>query len=104
MRKRLARGSIWLDVIGMARPFTQNPRVAADLIEGVIDKAEDPPPVLGLSRLKGAAAAGMSVVQMSLMSRGEDPTGRFAGLRALAAVLRHELSSLKRAKKAPSQS
>jgi len=93
-----------LDVVGMARPFTQNPRVAADLIEGVIDEASDPPPVLGLSRLKGVGAAGMSVVQMAMVSRGEDPTGRFAGLRALGAVLRHELSNLKRAKKAPARS
>jgi 2,4-dienoyl-CoA reductase-like NADH-dependent reductase (Old Yellow Enzyme family) len=98
-----ALGSGWLDVIGMARPFTQNPRVAADLLAGVIDKADDPPPVLGLSMLRGVGAAGMSVVQMSLMSRGQDPTGRFAGLRALGAVLRHELSSLKRAKKPPSR-
>lgn len=93
----------WLDVVGMARPFTQNPRVAADLISGVLDKAADPPPVFGLSRLKGAGAAGMSVVQMALISRGEDPTGRFAGLRALTAVLRHELAGLKRAKKRPAR-
>ena len=93
----------WLDVVGMARPFTNNPRVAEQLLSGEIHKALDPPPVLGLSRLKGAGAAGMSVVQMALIARGEDPTSRFAGLRALMAVARHELSSLKRAKKPPPQ-
>ena len=77
--------------------------LAADLISGVLDEAADPPQVFGLSRLKGAGAAGMSVVQMALISRGEDPTGRFAGLRALTAVLRHELASLKRAKKPPAR-
>jgi len=40
---------------------------------------------------------------MALIARGEDPTSRFAGLRALMAVARHELSSLKRAKKPPPQ-
>jgi 2,4-dienoyl-CoA reductase-like NADH-dependent reductase (Old Yellow Enzyme family) len=89
----------WLDVVGMARPFTNNTRVAQQLLDGEIDRASDPPPILGLSRLKGVGAAGMSVVQMAAIANGRDPTGRFSGLRALLAVGKHELSSLKRAKK-----
>jgi len=89
----------WLDVVGMARPFTNNPRVARQLLDGDIDKASDPPPILGLSRLKGAGAAGMSIVQMAAIANGRDPTQRFSSLRVLFAVAKHELSSLKRAKK-----
>ena len=89
----------WLDVVGMARPFTQNTRVARQLIDGEIDKAADPPPILGISRLGGAGSAGMSIVQMAAIANGRDPTSRFSGLRALFAVGKHELSSLKRAKK-----
>lgn len=89
----------WLDVVGMARPFTNNTRVAQQLLSGEIDKALDPPPVLGLSWLKGAGAAGMSVVQMAAIASGRDPTARFSGARALIAVAKHELSALKRAKK-----
>jgi 2,4-dienoyl-CoA reductase-like NADH-dependent reductase (Old Yellow Enzyme family) len=89
----------WLDVVGMARPFTNNTRVARQLIDGDIDRATDPPPVLGMSFLKGAGAAGMSVVQMAAIADGKDPTRRFSGLRALLAVTKHELSSLKKARK-----
>ncbi|MGB5680637.1 MAG: NADH:flavin oxidoreductase/NADH oxidase family protein [Polyangiales bacterium] len=89
----------WLDVVGMARPFTNNTRVAQQLLSGEIDKALDPPPVLGLSWLKGAGAAAMSVVQMAAIANGRDPTARFSGARALIAVAKHELSALKRAKK-----
>jgi 2,4-dienoyl-CoA reductase-like NADH-dependent reductase (Old Yellow Enzyme family) len=89
----------WLDVVGMARPFTQNPLVARQLLAGELDKADDPPPILGLSMLGGVGAAGMSVVQMAALANGRDPTSRFGGLRALFAVTKHELSSLKRAKK-----
>jgi hypothetical protein len=83
----------------MARPFTNNTRVAQQLLSGEIDKALDPPPVLGLSWLKGAGAAAMSVVQMAAIANGRDPTARFSGARALIAVAKHELSALKRAKK-----
>ncbi|MGB5703587.1 MAG: NADH:flavin oxidoreductase/NADH oxidase family protein [Polyangiales bacterium] len=89
----------WLDVVGMARPFTNNTRVAQQLLDGEIDRATDPPPILGLSRLKGAGTAGMSIVQMAAIANGRDPTSRFSGLRTLWAVGKHELSSLKRAKK-----
>jgi hypothetical protein len=94
-----AVGSGWLDVVGMARPFTNNTRVAHQLIDCEIDKAVDPPPILGISRLKGIGAAGMSIVQMAAIANGRDPTSRFSSIRALVAVTRHELSSLKRAKK-----
>lgn len=88
----------WLDVVGMARPFTNNPRVAADLLQGAIARASDPPPILGLSRLKGFGAAATSVVQMAAMSRGEDPARRFSSVRVLLAVMRHELATLRRPK------
>lgn len=88
----------WLDVVGMARPFTQNPRVAAELLEGAIASASDPPPILGISRLKGFGAAATSVVQMAAISRGEDPARRFSSLRVLLAVVKHELATLRRAK------
>jgi 2,4-dienoyl-CoA reductase-like NADH-dependent reductase (Old Yellow Enzyme family) len=89
----------WLDVVGMARPFTQNTRVAQQLIDGEIERAADPPPILGISRFKGVGAAGMSIVQMAAIANGRDPTSRFSSLRALLAVGKHELSSLKRVKK-----
>jgi hypothetical protein len=41
----------------------------------------------------------MSIVQMAALANGRDPTSRFSSLRALFAVGKHELSSLKRAKK-----
>lgn len=89
----------WLDVVGMARPFTNNTRVAQQLLDGELGKATDPPPIFGLSRLKGAGAAAMSIVQMAAIANGRDPTARFSGPRALFAVAKHELSSLRRAKK-----
>jgi 2,4-dienoyl-CoA reductase-like NADH-dependent reductase (Old Yellow Enzyme family) len=101
MEESVRSGSV--DVVGMARPFTNNPRVAADLLEGRVDRAADPRPILGLSRLKGVGAAGMSVVQMAAIANGRDPASAFSGLRALLAVTRHELSSLKRAKTPPAR-
>ena len=93
--------SLLVDVVGMARPFTHNTRVARQLIDGDIEKAADPPPILGISRLKGVGAAGMSIVQMAAIAEGRDPTSRFSSVRALFAVTKHELSSLRRAKKPP---
>lgn len=91
--------SNWLDVVGMARPFTQDTRVASRLLSGGLEKAADPRPILPFSRFRGAGSAAMSIVQMAAIARGQDPQGRFSGLRALLAVSRHELMSLKRVKK-----
>lgn len=91
MEKALADGA--LDVIGMARPFTNNPRVARDLIEGRAARAADPPTMPGLGRLGGASQAMMSVAQMGLLAKGKDPTLRFGGLGAVFSALIEESAS-----------
>lgn len=93
----LAKGA--LDVVGMARPFTNNPRVALDLLEGQTSRAADPPTIPGLGRLGGTSQAMMSVAQMGLLARGKSPTLRFGGLGAVLAALVEESSSLLRGKK-----
>jgi 2,4-dienoyl-CoA reductase-like NADH-dependent reductase (Old Yellow Enzyme family) len=83
-----------LDVIGMARPFTDNPNVARDLLERRITRAADPPTMPGLGRLGGASQAMMSVAQMGLLAKGKDPTLRFGGLGAVLAALVEETRSV----------
>jgi len=88
-----------LDLIGMARPFTNNPEVAQDLLEGRAERAADPPTMPGLARLGGMSQAMMSVAQMGLMAKGKSPTLRFGGLSAVFAALIEESASLFRPKR-----
>ena len=82
-----------LDVIGMARPFTQNPAIASDLLEGRRDHAQAPAAIPGLGRIGGVSEAMMSVVQMGLMSKGKTPTPRFGRMHAIALVALSEARS-----------
>ena len=97
MENALANGA--LDVIGMARPFTNNPHVARDLIEARAARAADPPTMPGLGRLGGASQAMMSVAQMGLLAKGKSPTLRFGGLRSVLAALVEESASLLKPKR-----
>lgn len=92
MADALANGA--LDVVGMARPFTNDPQVARDLLDGRIDQAADPPAMLGFGRLGGTSEAMMSVAQMALMAQGKSPTLRFGGLGAVFASLVQEGTDL----------
>lgn len=83
-----------LDIVGMARPFTDNPNVARDLMEARITRAPDPPTLPGLARLGGASQAMMSVAQMGLLAQGKDPTLRFGGLGAVLGALVEETRGL----------
>lgn len=91
MEKALANGA--LDVIGMARPFTNNPRIALDLLEARMSRAADPPVMPGLGRLGGTSQAMMSVAQMGLLARGKSPTLRFGGLSVVLGALFEEGTS-----------
>ena len=88
MAEALAQGA--LDVVGMARPFTNDPAVAQDLLDGRSDRAADPPAIPGLGRLGGTSEAMMSVAQMALLAQGKSPTLRFGGLGAVFASLVQE--------------
>jgi len=88
----LADGS--LDVVGMARPFTNNPSVAQDLIDGRTERAEDPPAIPGLGRLGGMSEAMMSVAQMRLLAKGKSPTLLLGRASAVFAALVEETASL----------
>ena len=55
MEDALATGA--LDVVGMARPFTNNPSVARDLLDARTERAADPPVMPGLGRLGGTSAS-----------------------------------------------
>lgn len=92
MEDALATGA--LDVVGMARPFTNDPSVARDLLDGRTERAADPPVMPGLGRLGGTSQAMMSVAQMGLMAQGKSPTLRFGGLGAVFGALWHESSGL----------
>jgi 2,4-dienoyl-CoA reductase-like NADH-dependent reductase (Old Yellow Enzyme family) len=92
MEDALSNGA--LDVVGMARPFTNNPSVAQDLIDGRTEWAEDPPVMPGLGRLGGISEAMMSVAQMGLLAKGKSPTLRFGGLGAVFASLVQEIADL----------
>jgi len=92
MEDALSNGA--LDVVGMARPFTNNPSVAQDLIDGRTERAEDPPVMPGLGRLGGISEAMMSVAQMGLLAKGKSPTLRFGGLGAVFASLVQEIADL----------
>ena len=83
-----------LDVVGMARPFTNNPSIAQDLLDGRTERAADPPVMPGLGRLGGMSEAMMSVAQMGLLAKGKSPTLRFGGLRAVFGSLAEEVGSL----------
>jgi hypothetical protein len=88
MAEALAHGA--LDVVGMARPFTNDPEVARDLLDGRCDRAADPPVMPGLGRLGGTSEAMMSVAQMALLAQGKSPRLRFGGLGAVFASLAQE--------------
>ncbi len=94
MEDALASGA--LDIVGMARPFTNDPNVARDLLEGRTERALDPPPLLmlGLSRLGGTSQAMMSVAQMGLLAKGKSPALRFGGIGAALGALVEEIASL----------
>ena len=92
MSDALSNGA--LDVVGMARPFTNNPSIAQDLIDGRTERADDPPVMLGLGRLGGTSEVVMSFAQMALLAKGKSPTLRFGGLSAVFAALVEESASL----------
>jgi 2,4-dienoyl-CoA reductase-like NADH-dependent reductase (Old Yellow Enzyme family) len=92
MEDALSSGA--LDVVGMARPFTNNPNVARDLLDGRTERASDPPVMPGLGRLGGTSEAMMSVAQMRLIAKGKSPTLRFGGLGAVVGALVEETASL----------
>jgi 2,4-dienoyl-CoA reductase-like NADH-dependent reductase (Old Yellow Enzyme family) len=92
MQDALSSGA--LDVVGMARPFTNNPHVAQDLLDGRTATATDPPVMPGLGRLGGSSQAIMSFAQMGLLAEGKSPTLRFGGLGALLASLVQESADL----------
>jgi 2,4-dienoyl-CoA reductase-like NADH-dependent reductase (Old Yellow Enzyme family) len=92
MEDALSRGA--LDVVGMARPFTNNPSIAQDLLEARTERAEDPPVMPGLGLLGGTSQVMMSVAQMGLLAKGKSPTLRFGGLRAVFGSLAEEVGSL----------
>jgi len=92
MEEALATGA--LDVVGMARPFTNDPSVARDLLDGRTERAADPPVMPGLGRLGGTSQAMMSVAQMGLMAQGKSPTLRFGGLGAVFSALLQESGDL----------
>ncbi len=92
MEDALASGA--LDVVGMARPFTNDPSVARDLLDGRTDRAADPPVMPGLGRLGGASEAMMSVAQMGLLAQGKSPILRFGGLGAVFSALLQESTDL----------
>ena len=97
MEDALSNGA--LDVVGMARPFTNNPSVAQDLIDGRTERAEDPPVMPGLGRLGGISEAMMSVAQMGLLAKGKSPTLRWGGLGAVFGSLVQETADLFRPKR-----
>ncbi len=83
-----------LDLVGMARPFTNNPHVAQDLLDGRTEWAVDPPAMPGLGRLGGTSQVMMSVAQMRLLAEGKSPTLRFGLLGAVFACLVQETADL----------
>ena len=97
MQEALRSGA--LDLVGMARPFTNNPHIARDLLEGRTNRAEDPPVMPGLRRLGGTSQAMMSVAQMGLLAKGKSPTLRFGGLRSVFAALVQESAGLFKSKR-----
>lgn len=92
MEDALSKGA--LDVVGIARPFTNNPSIAQDLLEARTERATDPPVMPGLGLLGGTSQAMMSVAQMGLLAKGKSPTLRFGGLRAVFGSLAEEVGSL----------
>jgi len=88
----LSRGA--LDVVGMARPFTNNTHVARDLLDGRTDRAADPPVMPGLGYLGDTSEAMMSIAQMGLLAKGKSPTLRFGGLRAVFEAAVREAADL----------
>ena len=92
MQDALSNGA--LDVVGMARPFTNNPHVAQDLLEGRTERAADPPSMPGLGRFGGMSEAMMSVAQMGLLAKGKSPNLRFGGLGAVFSSLVQESADL----------
>ncbi len=97
MESALRNGA--LDVVGMARPFTNNPSIAHDLLESRTERALDPPVMPGLGRLGGASEAMMSVAQMGLLAQGKSPRLRFGGLRAVFGSLVQETTDLFKSKR-----
>jgi 2,4-dienoyl-CoA reductase-like NADH-dependent reductase (Old Yellow Enzyme family) len=92
MEHALATGA--LDVVGMARPFTNNPEIARDLIHARTDRASDPPVMPGLARLGGMSQAMMSVAQMGLLAKGKSPQLRFGGFGTVFSALLEEAGSI----------
>ncbi len=82
MEEALAGGA--LDVIGMGRPFTNNPNVARDLIEGRVDRADEAIESIPIHRVRTTSSAMMSVVQMAMLSKGMNPRPKYGAPHALA--------------------
>ena len=85
MNDALADGA--LDVIGVARPFANDPDFADRLLSGELERAEQPTKWLGGFGTRAVSEAMLSVAQMGLISRGLDPGSRWAAAVAAARVL-----------------
>ena len=95
MQHAVASGAA--DVIGMARPFTENPYLALDLQSGALDRVKAPSAVPGVGRYAGLSEAMMSVVQMSRLANGDPPNPRFGRMHALGWALWKEVRGTMRA-------
>lgn len=82
MDEALATGA--LDVVGMARPFANDPDIARKLLNGDVTVARQPTRRFPGRTGRAASEAMLSVVQMALMSGGVSPTAPVAGVLALA--------------------
>lgn len=87
-----------VDVVGMARPFTEDPDVAHGLVTGDVQVARAPAAVPGLGRLGGVSEAMMSVVQMGRMGRGLPPNPAVGRWGAVAEALWREAQGMWRAR------
>ena len=94
MEDAVASGAV--DVVGMARPFTHNPAVAREILEGQLDYAQAPPPVPGLARLGGVAESVSSQVQISLICHGRNPASDLNRTLETAVMIAKEVWSLRR--------
>ena len=74
MRAAITSGA--LDVVGMARPFANNPDVAKQLIEGHRLSAESSVKIPWLFKTATISEAMLSVAQMAVISRGYEPNGK----------------------------
>jgi 2,4-dienoyl-CoA reductase-like NADH-dependent reductase (Old Yellow Enzyme family) len=74
-----------LDIIGLARPFALNPRVAHDLLEGKIESSPVPPVRVGIPAIdrRGLLDTVWHNLQLKRMGSGKDPKPEMSGWTAL---------------------